>query len=130
MWQVINKQKQSLRCAWKYLFSRISQTSQENTCVGFFFSNVAVLKTCNFVKKWLQHRCFPVKFAKFLRTPQGAAYEFFSDGCATIVSVSKYVIISNQCMIVNVWSMAWCCIQSKIMPELDTFSEKKNRAWN
>ena len=26
------------------------------------------LKACNFIKKRLQHRCFPVKFAKFLRT--------------------------------------------------------------
>ena len=25
-------------------------------------------KACNFIKKRLQHRCFPVKFAKFLRT--------------------------------------------------------------
>ena len=24
---------------------------------------------CNFIKKRLQHRCFPVEFAKFLRTP-------------------------------------------------------------
>ena len=24
---------------------------------------------CNFIKKRLQHRCFPVKFANFLRTP-------------------------------------------------------------
>ena len=26
------------------------------------------LQACNFIKKRLQHRCFPVKFAKFLRT--------------------------------------------------------------
>ena len=26
------------------------------------------LVTCNFIKKKLQHRCFPMKFAKFLRT--------------------------------------------------------------
>ena len=26
-------------------------------------------KVCNFIKKRLQHRYFPVKFAKFLRTP-------------------------------------------------------------
>ena len=25
-------------------------------------------KACNFIKKGLQHRCLPVKFAKFLRT--------------------------------------------------------------
>ena len=27
------------------------------------------LKACNVIKKRLQHRCFPVQFAKFLRTP-------------------------------------------------------------
>ena len=26
-------------------------------------------QTCNFIKKRLQHRCFPVKFEKLLRTP-------------------------------------------------------------
>ena len=36
---------------------KISQYSQENTCVGVF------------IKKRLQHRCFPVNIAKFLRTP-------------------------------------------------------------
>ena len=27
------------------------------------------LQACNFIKKRLQHRCFPVKFAKYLGTP-------------------------------------------------------------
>ena len=27
-----------------------------------------LIRTCNFIKKRLQHRCFPMKFAKFLRT--------------------------------------------------------------
>ena len=31
------------------------------------FNKVAGLKTCNFIKK--RQRCFPVEFAKFLRTP-------------------------------------------------------------
>ena len=33
------------------------------------FDKVEGLQPCNFFKKRLQHRCFPVKFAKFLRTP-------------------------------------------------------------
>ena len=33
------------------------------------FNKYAGLKACNFIKKRLQHRYFPVKFAKFLRTP-------------------------------------------------------------
>ena len=33
------------------------------------FNKYAGLKACNFIEKRLQHRCFPLKFAKFLRTP-------------------------------------------------------------
>ena len=33
------------------------------------FSKVAGLIRCNCIQKRLQHRCFPVKFGKFLRTP-------------------------------------------------------------
>ena len=33
------------------------------------FNKVAGLRACYFFKKKLQHRCFPVKFAKSLRTP-------------------------------------------------------------
>ena len=32
------------------------------------FNRVAALKACNFIKKRLQHRCFPVNITKFLRT--------------------------------------------------------------
>ena len=52
------------------VFLKISQISQESICVGFLFlSKVAAHKACNFIKKRLQHRCFPLKFAKLLRTP-------------------------------------------------------------
>ena len=33
------------------------------------FNKVAGLKVSNFVKKWLQHKCFPVNFREFLKTP-------------------------------------------------------------
>ena len=33
------------------------------------FNKVAGLKACNFINKRLQHRCFPVINAKFLRAP-------------------------------------------------------------
>ena len=33
------------------------------------FNSVGGLQVCNFTKKILQHLCFPMKFAKFLRTP-------------------------------------------------------------
>ena len=57
------KQKQS--------FTDVLQNrcSQENTCFGVSFLKSCRLKACNFFKTRLQHRCFPVKFAKFLRAP-------------------------------------------------------------
>ena len=39
--------------------------SEKHLCCNLFCS----LKACNFIKKRLQDRCFPVKFSKFLRTP-------------------------------------------------------------
>ena len=35
----------------------------------YLFNNFASLKACNFIKKRLQRRWFPVNIAKFLRTP-------------------------------------------------------------
>ena len=43
---------------------RISQNSQENTCVSLFFNKVVGLRS----KETLCHRYFPMNFAKFLRT--------------------------------------------------------------
>ena len=48
--------------------ARTSQYSQENTCTGVFSNEVASLKDCNYIKERLQHGCFPVNIAKFLRT--------------------------------------------------------------
>ena len=45
------------RCSLKQMFLKISQISQESTRAGVSFYN--------FIKKRLQHRCFPVKFVKF-----------------------------------------------------------------
>ena len=45
----------------KKVFQEISQKLQENTYARVSF--------CNLIKKRLWHRCFPVNFVKFLRTP-------------------------------------------------------------
>ena len=41
----------------------MSQNSQENSCAKVYF----LIKACNFIKKRLRHRCFPVNFVTFLR---------------------------------------------------------------
>ena len=50
------------RCSIKKLFLKISQCSQENTCVGFSFQ----LKLKMFRSATL---CVPINIVKFLRTP-------------------------------------------------------------
>ena len=48
------------------MFLKISQNSQENVCARVSFSHVPEAR--NFIKKRPWHWCFPVNFAKFLRT--------------------------------------------------------------
>ena len=57
------------RCSVKKLFLEISQNSQENTCVRVSFLIKLQATPATLLKKRLWQRCFPVNFAKFLRTP-------------------------------------------------------------
>ena len=55
---------------WKKVLLEISQNSQENTCPRVsFFNRVVGLRPAILLNKRLWHRCFPVNFVKFLRTP-------------------------------------------------------------
>ena len=58
------------RCSVKEVFLEISQNSQEKyLCQSLFLNKVAGLRPAALLKKSFWHRCFPVNFAKFLRTP-------------------------------------------------------------
>ena len=57
------------RCSIGKGVLKISKNSQENICASLFFNKVAGLMSATILKKRLWHRCFPVNFAKFLRTP-------------------------------------------------------------
>ena len=51
------------------VLNSFANSQQQNTYVVVSFDKVAGLKVWNFIKNRLQHRRFPVKFVKFLRTP-------------------------------------------------------------
>ena len=62
-------QKQSFaHILQKRCSSKFREFHRKIPVLKFLFNKVAGLKTCNFIKKRLQHRCFRVKFAKYLRT--------------------------------------------------------------
>ena len=55
---------------FKVIVLKISEISQETTCVRVIFNKISGPQYCNFIlKKRLQHRRSPVKFPNFLRTP-------------------------------------------------------------
>ena len=56
------------RCFIKKFFLEILQNSQENTCANKQ-TPVKTPQPATLLKKKLWYRCFPVNFAKFLRTP-------------------------------------------------------------
>ena len=57
------------RFSVKKLLLKILQYLQEMPVLESYFKKVADLKTCNFIKKRPQCRCFPVNIVKFLRLP-------------------------------------------------------------
>ena len=70
----LSSNKISERCNeqvfYKKSFLKNSQYSQKSTCVGVSFCiKKQAFSLQNFIKKTLQHRCFPVNIAKFLKTP-------------------------------------------------------------
>ena len=46
-----------------------AKSTGKHLCQSLFFNKVAFKKPATLFKKRLWHRCFPVNFAKFLRTP-------------------------------------------------------------
>ena len=69
-----NQKHRPLEIEKKIFFSAISFQKFPIFHVCSFSENTHVssehsFKTCSFIEKKLQHRCFPVESAKFLRTP-------------------------------------------------------------
>ena len=53
----------------KGVLRNFAKFTGKHLCQRLFFNKVAGLRAAALLKKSLWHRCFPVNFAKFLRTP-------------------------------------------------------------
>ena len=53
----------------KSVFRNFAKFTGKHLCPSLFFNKVAGLRPATLLKKRLWHRCFPVNFVKFLRTP-------------------------------------------------------------
>ena len=59
-------------------------------CQSLFINKVVGLKPATLLKKRLWHRCFPVNFAKFLRTP------FFTEDLWWLLLDFKAFLLNNR----------------------------------
>ena len=67
------------RCSvMKGILRNFAKFTGKHLCQGLFFNQVVGLGPAALLKKRLWHRCFPVNFAKFLRTP---FYRILPDDC-------------------------------------------------
>ena len=51
------------------ILKNLANFTGKHLCWSLFLIKLQAFQACNFIKKRLQHRCFPMKFAKFIRTP-------------------------------------------------------------
>ena len=67
-WYILRSSYQ--RCSIKKgVLRNFAKFTGKHLCQSLFFNKVAGLRDATLVKKTLWHRCFPVNFVKFLRTP-------------------------------------------------------------
>ena len=52
----------------KALLKNFAKSLGKHMCQSLFLNKVAGFRSATFLKKRLRHRCFPMKFTKFLRT--------------------------------------------------------------
>ena len=65
-----NVQKQPGEVFFEKRYSeKFCNIHRKTSVLESLFHKVAALKACSFNKKRIQHRCFPVNIAKFLRAP-------------------------------------------------------------
>ena len=70
VWKTIrdrsSHQRYSVR---KVIFRNFTKFTRKHLCQSLFFKKVVGLRPATLLKKRLSHKCFPVNFVKFLRTP-------------------------------------------------------------
>ena len=81
------------RCSAKKLFLKISRNSQENTCARASFLGV---RSAILLNSRLRHWCFPVNFARLLKTYHSVYLYLLSICLVNIVINNSFFLIKKQ----------------------------------
>ena len=107
------------RCSVKiHVLKSFTNFTGKHLCWSLFFNKDAGLKACKFIKKRLPHRCFPVKFTKFLRT---LFFQNTSGGCFWL---STHIILNDSS------SNLWNCILKPLWKRFDSWFRLQRRIQN
>ena len=68
-WEIIFRSNHWRCSVKKGVLKNFAKLTGKHLCLSLFFNKVASRRSATLLKKKLWHRCFPVDFAKFLRTP-------------------------------------------------------------
>ena len=63
------KKSYTAKIFWKILLQNVSNIPRKAPMLESLFNKVSGLQAWSFIRKRLQHRCFHVNIAKYLRTP-------------------------------------------------------------
>ena len=99
------KQPPEVLCK-KGVLRNFAKFAGKHLCQSFFFDKVAALRSAALLKRTLWHRCFPVNFAKFLRTPFLTEHVW--------ATASEELLWSGAVFRSNQYAVVWRCFSQFI----------------
>ena len=107
---------------------KFSKFTLKHLCQSLFFNKVADLRPWTLLEKRLCHRCFPVNFAKFPRTPfitehfwwliLSSFYEIFS--LATCINITEFNCVNRKQLnipesVFGIFGILYCCLLKMLL---------------
>ena len=80
----------------KGVIENFAKFTGKHLCQSLFFNKVAGFRPATLLKERLRHRCFPVNFVKFLRTPF-----FIEHLCWLLLTLDHNVIKAGRHLFIN-----------------------------
>ena len=132
VWWEINFRSSHCRCsAERGFLKNFSKSTGKHLFQSPFLNKIAGLRSAFLLKKRLRHRCFPVNFAKFLRTPfaQNTSGLLLLWTTVSETSNTKYLELIKRRSKVQEKNMS--CERALNFDQWKTFSEnyKPMRVW-
>ena len=113
---------------WKQLWKQLFEDVLQNKCsqkfgkihektpgASLFFNKVAGLRPAILLKRRLWHRCFPMNFAKFLRTP----FFYRTPPVAASATGIFHKLVSYEKLVSYMSNAKWHSFRSTLVMQLD-----------